>query len=189
MVAREVQRLAGGTGQRWTNENPLLRSGAMVVAQKLASEEIRTLPLSRSPEALDELDRVLGQLKEHEAAQNRESDSVDSALKHAGEAHSIVNALRTQAANRTTLLLTNDGGAIKVARNNGVPVKHVGGLLRELGCEDGDLEPEGLYDDFVSITERFASVPTAYRPTGPLDFTCRKTGDGSCSLCPQTMAR
>ncbi|MFD8473384.1 hypothetical protein ACFV2E_15205 [Streptomyces globisporus] len=186
-VAEEVQHRAGGLGQRWTAENPLLRLGANVAAQKIKSGEIRKLPLSYSRGAVDELDRVLRQLREFEAAQNaqfsRMSDGVASAHKHTGEAHSIVNALRTQASNHKTVLLTNDGGAIAIAQRNGVPWKHVGQLLIELGCEDSELEPEGLYEDFASITSQFATVPKQYRPSSPKDFQCTKETDGSCMQC------
>lgn len=187
-VAGELRRLAGGAGQRWTPENPLLRLGASNVVQKLDSCEIRELPLAYSQEAIDELERVLRQLRDFEAAQNarfnRPTGSVASAHKHTGEAHSIVNALRTQARNRKTVLLTNDGGAIAIARQNGIPWKHVGQILIELGCEDSEITPEDLYKDCVSITAKFASLPAAYQPAGPSDFVCTKTSDGSCPQCP-----
>lgn len=186
-VASEVRRFVNGLGQRSVTENHLLRLGATTAAQKLDNQEIRVLPLSPTEEAIIELDRILRQLKEFEVAQNakfhRPSDEVASALKHTGEAHSIVNALRTRAHGRETILLTNDGGAIAIARQNGIAWKHVGQLLVELACEDSQLNADRMYQDYLSITATFASVPTTHRPADASDFVCAKGLDGSCTEC------
>ncbi|MCX5013514.1 hypothetical protein OG765_21325 [Streptomyces sp. NBC_00555] len=168
-----------------TPENRLRCNGADAIVRILDREEIRVLPLSPST-AVDEVDRVLRQLREYDAAANeragRTAEPSDSAHKHAGEAHSIVNALRTVARGGTTLLLSNDGGAMKVAELNGIPYKHVGNLIAELACVDPAPTAEELLQHFNDVTAHFATVPQRSRPTGTDFFSCHMT-DGVCGSC------
>ncbi|GAA1301746.1 hypothetical protein GCM10009579_83460 [Streptomyces javensis] len=185
-VAEEVRRFTRIPAARRSERNLLLCNGADVIARHLDNGEIKEYPLPPSAGALDKLDQVLRQLKEFEAAAvertGRASDPISSAHKHAGEAHSIVSALRTIEHGGTTVLLTNDGGAIAIAERNGIPTKHLGQVLAELACEDPALAASDLLGHFIQVTRRFATVPAQLRPSGEESFTCMKKGD-SCPLC------
>ncbi|MYS12151.1 hypothetical protein GTW71_38315 [Streptomyces sp. SID6041] len=112
----------------------------------------------------------------------RSLDPVASALKHAGETHSIVCAARTVELGGKTVLLTNDGGAITVAESHGVPCKDLGQLLAELGCEVDPVDAAELFNSFNEVTRTFATVPARRQPSGVSDFLCAKR-DGACPLC------
>lgn len=185
-VADEVRRFARTPEARRTPETRLLCSGADVVARHLDAGLIKECPLPTSADTFDKIDEVLRQLREFDAAAaertGRTLDRVSSAQKHAGEAHSIVSALRTMELHGTTLLLTNDGGAMAVAERNGIPWKHVGHLLAELACSDSAVEASLLFDSFMRVTRTFATVPQRRRPENESFFTCSMQG-GHCSLC------
>jgi hypothetical protein len=188
-VATEIRRLASVPEARRTADTRLLCTGADSIARHLDAGDIKELPLPTSDDTFntfDKLDQVLRQLREIDAAaaerSGRSVDRVGSAHRHAGEAHSIVSALRTIAFGRRTLLLTNDGGAMAVAVRNAVPVKHVGHLLAELACHDENVNADQLFDAFTQITRKFATVPMQHQPKDEKSFNCVMKG-GSCRLC------
>ncbi|MFJ3270342.1 hypothetical protein [Streptomyces sp. NPDC086776] len=185
-VAAEVRRMAAIPAPRRTPENRLRCNGADAIARILDLGEIKVCPLPTSSDTIDQLGRILRQLDEIEAAQNermgRTTEPLSSAHKHAGEAHSIVSALRTLELGRTTLLLTNDGGAMKVAERNGISYKHVGHLLAEFACTDPAVSADELFHQFTAMTASFATVPLHARPADNRFFSCDMR-DGVCILC------
>ncbi|MFF4961250.1 hypothetical protein ACFY2Z_30180 [Streptomyces sp. NPDC001222] len=188
-MAAEIRRLASVPEARRTVDTRLLCTGADSIARHLDAGDIKELPLPTSDDTFntsDKIGQVLRQLKEIDAATaertGRNTDRVGSAHKHAGEAHSIVSALRTIAFGRRTLLLTNDGGAMAVAERNAVPFKHVGHLLAELACHDANVNADQLFDAFTQITRKFATVPMRHQPKDKASFSCLMQG-GSCRLC------
>ncbi|MFF9034507.1 hypothetical protein ACF090_03435 [Streptomyces sp. NPDC014892] len=151
------------------------------------AELIEECPLPTSADTFDKIDQVLRQLREIDAAVaerlgRRAVDSVGSAHKHAGEAHSIVSALRTIELGRTSMLLTNDGGAMAVAELNGIPWKHAGHLLAELACTDQPVEAAELFKCFTDVTRSFATIPKQRQPSNEAFFTCLMQS-GECRLC------
>lgn len=185
-VADEVRRIARIPNARRTAENRLRCLSAERVVRALNGGQIRELPLSPSEGTYDKIDRILRQLDELEARQAKREvtplDQIRSTRKHAGEAHSIVSAVRTVELGGTTVLLTNDGGASRVARQNGIDSKHVGHLLAELACADQELQADELLAQFEQVTANFATVPADARPKNSLFFVCHMT-DGTCAEC------
>lgn len=185
-VAAEIRRLSGTPEAARTPNTRLLCSGADRIAQYLDTKRIEECPLPTVPGTSDKLDQVLRQLRGIDAAAaeraGRTMDAVSSALKHAGETHSIVCALRTVELGRETLLLTNDGGAITVAESHGVPCKDLSQLLAELGCEAEPVNAAELFDTFNQVTRNFASVPARRQPSDEGAFRCLKQGD-ACRIC------
>lgn len=188
-VGVEIRRWASVPEAHRTADTRLLCAGADAIVRRLDAGDIKELPLPSSNagfKTVDKLDQVLRQLREIDAAAaeraGRTIDLVESARKHAGEAHSIVSALKTMSLGRSTLLLTNDGGAMTVAMQNAVPVKHVGHLLAELACDDASIDAEQMFETFSQITRWFATVPMQHRPKDAHSFTCLMEG-GSCRLC------
>ncbi|MFF8402164.1 hypothetical protein ACF06P_11100 [Streptomyces sp. NPDC015684] len=185
-VAREIRSMASIPNVARNAENRLRCNSADVIVRKLDAGEIRELPLLATTETLEMLDRVLRQLDAIEQRQNtaagRADDTVRSSQKHAGEAYSIVSAMRTVGHQRSTLLLTNDNGATLVAERNGIAWKHTGQLLAELGCQDPLLDAEFLNENFNQMTSKFATVPAELRPGSSDFFACRQK-NGSCTLC------
>ncbi|MFF9600942.1 hypothetical protein ACF1GY_01520 [Streptomyces sp. NPDC014684] len=183
-VSREILEKAKKPEKLRTPENRIMCLSAKPVADKLDSGEIRVLPLVESQSVKDKHDVIMQQLRELEARRQAAlglSDE-DYAHKHAGEADSIVAAVRTIALGKSTVLLTNDGGASLVAQQHGVASRHVGHLLAELGCADPSLTAEGLYEQFMQVTGNFATVPETARPTGSGFFACLRAED-KCSAC------
>ncbi|WP_159424379.1 hypothetical protein [Streptomyces sp. 3214.6] len=187
-VAGEIRTMANVPNVARTAENRLRCNSADVIVRKLDAGEIRELPLLETRETLEMLDRVLRQLDAIEQRQNaaagRSSDAVRS-HKHAGEAYSIVSAMRTVGHQRSTLLLTNDNGATLVAERNGIAWKHTAQLLAELGCQDSLLDAELLHENFTHMTSKFATVPAELRPNTSDFFACRQK-NGTCALCDAT---
>ncbi|MFD8487075.1 hypothetical protein [Streptomyces sp. NPDC059712] len=185
-VARELRAMANIRGALRTHENRQRCESADTIVEMLNAGDIPEHPLRNSEETLEMIDRVLRQLDAFEERQNstfgRSDDSVRSSQKHAGEAHSIVSAMLTAGYGKSTVLLTNDNGAMRVAEQNNIAWKHTGQLLAELGCEDPLLRPDELLAEFNYMTSSFATVPTELRPSGTEFFTCRRTGS-TCSLC------
>lgn len=185
-VAEEVRRMAAIPAPHRTPENRLRCNGADAITRILDRGEIKVCPLPASLGTIDQLGRVLRQLDEIEVAANerlgRTAEPLSSARKHAGEAHSIVSALRTLELGRTTLLLTNDGGAMKVAERNGVSYKHVGDLLAEFACTDPAIPADELFRQFTSMTASFATVPLSVRPSDDSPFSCLMRDD-ACGIC------
>ncbi|MBJ6645520.1 hypothetical protein [Streptomyces sp. BSE7-9] len=184
-VSREIYSKANKPERLRTPENRIMCLSARKVADKLDAGDIRVLPLVESPSVRDKHDIVMQQLRDLDASRRATHGSVDDedyAHKHAGEADSIVAAIRTIALNKTTVFLTNDGGASLVAQRHGVASRHVGHLLAELGCAGSSLTPEELYEQFTQMTGHFATVPNTARPPGPDFFICSRA-DGACEAC------
>ncbi|WP_328667603.1 hypothetical protein OG905_11305 [Streptomyces sp. NBC_00322] len=183
-VSREIRFKANIPDARRKPENRVMCVSAEQVVALLDSGAIRVCELPPAPGTMDKLDRVLRQLREVDADQAKgvATSQVDSAWKHAGEAESIVSAARTIEHGRTAILLTNDGGASRVAQRHGVPSRHVGNLLAELGCADRTLGATKLYDQFTQVTAKFASVPIDARPADSAFFECEMT-DATCCRC------
>ncbi|MFF1872616.1 hypothetical protein [Kitasatospora herbaricolor] len=102
--------------------------------------------------------------------------------KNAGEAYSIVAAARVLAEGSSTVLLTDDGGASRVAESRGVRSLNVADVLRQLGCEDPQLTSEHLFAVCEAVTKSFGTLPTDARPRSAEDFKCKAVG-GACSPC------
>ncbi|MFF9312356.1 hypothetical protein ACF1BS_15745 [Streptomyces sp. NPDC014748] len=188
-VASEIRRLSGMSEAQRTPQTRLLCSGADAVVRYLNDGQIAECPLptgSDTFDTFDKLDQVLRQLREIDAAAaeraGKTMDAVASAHKHAGETHSIVCAARIVELGGKTVLLTNDGGAIRVAESHGVPCKDLGQLLAELGCEVDPVDAAVLFNSFNEVTRTFATVPAHRRPTDASAFRCLKHGD-TCRLC------
>lgn len=185
-VAHEVRAMANIAKARRTPENRARCESADVIARMLDAGDIPEHPLLATPETLAMIDRVLRQLdaidERKRAAFNRIDDAERTTQKHAGEAHSIVSAMRTLSHGAKTVLLTNDDGAMRVAERNGVSWRHTGQLLAELGCQDAALSADVLLADFNQMTSSFATVPADVRPNSPDFFTCRMK-NGACTLC------
>ncbi|MDH6193183.1 hypothetical protein M2168_006301 [Streptomyces sp. CZ24] len=185
-VAREIRAMANIRGAMRTHKNRERCESADTIVEMLNAGSISEHPLRNSEETLEMIDRVLRQLDAFEERQKstfgRSDDSVRSSQKHAGEAHSIVSAMLTTGYGKSTVLLTNDNGAMRVAEQNNIAWKHTAQLLAELGCEEPSLRPDELLAEFNYMTSSFASVPSEVRPNGPDFFRCRRTGS-TCSLC------
>ncbi|EHN78883.1 hypothetical protein SMCF_1546 [Streptomyces coelicoflavus ZG0656] len=184
-VSREIYSKANKPERLRTPENRIMCISAKKVADKLDSGDIRVLPLVDSPSVKDKHDIVMQQLRDLDAsrrAAHGPSDDEDYAHKHAGEADSIVAAVRTIALKKRTVFLTNDGGASLVAQRHGVASRHVGHLLAELGCADSSITPEELYEQFMQMTGHFATVPNTARPASSDFFVCSRA-DGVCNAC------
>ncbi|WP_328499750.1 hypothetical protein OG828_48395 [Streptomyces sp. NBC_00457] len=185
-VAREIRAMANIRGARRTHENRERCESADSIAAMLDAGDIPEHPLLLTEETVRMIDRVLGQLDAFEERQNsifgRTDDAVRSSQKHTGEAHSIVSAMLTVGHGASTVLLTNDNGAMRVAEQNNVAWKHTGQLLAELGCQDPLLTPGELLADFNYMTSSFATVPAEVRPSNAEFFTCHRDGD-RCPRC------
>ncbi|QYX79974.1 hypothetical protein [Streptomyces akebiae] len=188
-VASEIRRLSGTSEAQRTPQTRLLCSGADTVVRYLDDGRIAECPLPTGSDTFDtfaKLDQVLRQLQGIDAAAaeraGRAMDSVASSHKHAGETHSIVCAARIVGLGAKTVLLTNDGGAIKVAESHGIPCKDLGQLLAELGCTADPVEAAELFDSFHEVTRTFATVPAYRQPTDASAFRCLKLGD-TCRRC------
>lgn len=188
-VAVEIRRLSGTPEARRTPQTRLLCSGADTVVRYLDDGRIMECALPTGSETFNtvaKLDQVLRQLQGIDAAAaeraGRPTDAVTSAHKHVGETHSIVCAARIVGAGGKTVLLTNDGGAIKVAESHSVPCKDLGQLLAELGCAADPTDAEELFDSFKEVTRTFATVPAHRQPADASAFRCVKHGD-TCRIC------
>ncbi|MET9409570.1 hypothetical protein ABZX90_27955 [Streptomyces sp. NPDC002935] len=185
-VAHEVRAMANIRGANRTHENRQRCESADSVVAILNAGDIPEHPLLATEETVRMIDRVLSQLDAFEERQNaifgRTDDAVRSSQKHAGEAHSIVSAMLTVGHGGSTVLLTNDNGAMRVAEQNNIAWKHTGQLLAELVCQDPLLNAEELLGDFNHMTSSFATVPSEVRPKDSEFFTCRRDGE-RCALC------
>ncbi|CAL9445917.1 hypothetical protein SUDANB21_02341 [Streptomyces sp. enrichment culture] len=188
-VAAEIRRLSGKTEAQRTPQTRLLCIGADTVVRYLDEGRIEVCPLPTGADefnTVDKLGQVLRQLREIDAAAaeraGRTVDPVASARKHAGEADSIVCAARIVQLKGKTVLLTNDGGAIKVAESLGVPCKDLSQLLAELGCTAVPVDAQVLFDTFNEVTRTFATVPASRQPRDTSAFRCLRHGS-TCQLC------
>lgn len=173
-VKIEIERKARSGGA------DLMRSCAQVIADKIRYGDIPVDSLSE--DALDDFGGILAQLEDADSGVDASAPDVGRAQRHAGEAESITGAVQVTRSGCTALLLTDDGGASRVAKVHGIPCRNICDVLRELGCEDPGLVPDRLFRDYESMTAQFATLPKNARPGGAADFTCWNIG-GVCEPC------
>ncbi|MFJ8614122.1 hypothetical protein ACIRH0_44185 [Streptomyces sp. NPDC093675] len=125
-----------------------------------------------------ELDRVVAQ-RRGEAW--RQIDT-SRAKRHHGETESILVAADVINAGGTAIMLTNDGGASRVAWQQGISARNLRDVLAELACANPDLKEEDLLTAFREMTARFGTLPADVRPTDSSAFRCRALAAG-CRAC------
>ncbi|MEU9575400.1 hypothetical protein AB0D62_37320 [Streptomyces massasporeus] len=140
------------------------------------SEESAELE-SAVQQQLRELDRAA----ERRGAAWRPVDA-DRAKRHHGEMESILVATDIIKAGGTAIVLTNDGGASRVAWRQGVSARNLRDILAELACANPDLKEEDLLAAFNEMTVHFGALPIDVRPTDSSAFRCRAFA-GACHFC------
>ncbi len=185
-VADEIRKIHNiPQGRRAERNLVLMGRCADKLVVKLDDGTIPVLPLP--PGGGDLLDTVVRLLRDHDraAAQRRGVtwSPIDTtrALRHAGEAQSIVIAAGIVASGGTSVLLTNDGGASLVAWRQRVSSRHLRDVLAELACEE-ELAEDDLFKAFAEMTEHFATPPTQVCPKDSSAFRCHAHQD-RCPAC------
>ncbi|MFJ4487078.1 hypothetical protein ACIP3D_32560 [Streptomyces longwoodensis] len=164
----------------------LMGACADLLAAKLDDKTITVLePSEDSADLEPALQQQLLELDRVEAGRRgttwRPVD-VDRTKRHHGEMESILVATDIIKAGGTALLLTNDGGASRVAWRQGVSARHLRDILGELACANPDMKEEDLLTAFNEMTAHFGTLPAEVRPTDSSAFRCRALG-GACHLC------
>ncbi|MGY1584713.1 hypothetical protein [Streptomyces sp. MN13] len=107
---------------------------------------------------------------------------VDRTKRHHGEMESILVATDIIKTGGTAIVLTNDRGASRAARQQGVSARNLRDILAELACVNPDLKEEDLLAAFNEMTAHFGTLPAEVRPTDSSAFRCRAFG-GACQFC------
>lgn len=141
------------------------------------SEDLTDLE-STVQQQLRELDRAAA---ERRGTAWRPLDA-DRAKRHHGEMESILVATDIIKAGGTAIMLTNDGGASRVAWRQGVSARNLRDVLAELACANPDLKEEDLLAAFNEMTVHFGTLPADVRPTDSSAFRCRALA-GVCHAC------
>lgn len=132
--------------------------------------------------ALQQQLRELDRAEAEQRGTTWRSKDVDRTKRHYGEMESILVATDIIKAGGTAVLLTNDGGASRVAWQQGVSARNLRDILAELACANPDLKEEDLLTAFNEMTAHFGTLPAEVRPTDSSAFRCRAFG-GACQFC------
>ncbi|MFG2825640.1 hypothetical protein ACGFX4_40200 [Kitasatospora sp. NPDC048365] len=141
------------------------------------------------PEDSDDLRAtVMRQLREHDRAaaewRGEAWNLIDAsrAKRHNGEIESILVAVGVIKSGGTALLLTNDGGASRVAWQHEVSAQNLRHVLAELACADPELDEGDLLVAFEEMTAHFGTLPEGAGPADSSAFRCRARAD-KCHTC------
>ncbi len=164
----------------------LMAACADRLVKKLDDKTITVLEPSEDSAALEaavqqqllELDRAAA---ERRGATWHQIDT-DRAKRHHGEKESILIAADVIKAGGTAIVLTNDGGASRVAWRQGVSARNLRDILAELACAEPNLKEEDLLAALNEMTAHFATLPTDVRPADSSAFRCRGLA-GVCRSC------
>ncbi len=169
LVADEINRQADPANR----VDPLLRSAAAYARTGfVGAPEVETVDLIQDDVPL--FDQVVAQLR------NMPGSAEAHSAAHGGEAAVLAIAKRLISKGRRVVVLSNDGGAAKVAASLAVPLKHFGQVLRELVCAGTIDAPEAI--GIFRHAETVSGVPSFARPSDQLYFECNSVA-GSCSRC------
>ncbi|MFC8492925.1 hypothetical protein ACFUJU_19410 [Streptomyces sp. NPDC057235] len=190
-VADEIRKVAGVPQVARPHRNLVLMGAC---ADRLVKKlDDKTITVHEPSEESVELEAVVQQqlLELDRVAAGRRGvawHQVDTgrAKRHHGEMESILVAVDVIKAGGTAVLLTNDGGASRVAWEQGVSARNLRNVLAELACADPTLKEEELLTAFNKMTAHFATLPTDARPADSSAFRCRGLA-GKCSSCDPLM--
>jgi hypothetical protein len=155
-VAEEIQRLTA--------------SSDAIVAASAASAQLSLTSGFPLVETLtnDEANRAEGELLTRLSVLPPPLTAQPGRGEHSGECHAVALALRFGPA--TTVFLTNDGRAKRLAYDKGLCARSVRGLLRELALNAvAGYNADRAWQDFQAMA-RISAPPLADWPRGPEDF-------------------
>lgn len=186
-VEDEIRRIAQVPRVTRAHRNLVLMGAcADRLVAKLDDKTITVLEPSEEPTELESA--VQQQLRELDrAAAERRGTAwrpvdADRAKRHHGEMESILVATDIIKAGGTAVVLTNDGGASRVAWRQGVSARNLRDILAELACANPGLKEEDLLTAFNEMTVDFGTLPADVRPADSSAFRCRALA-GACHFC------